>query len=33
MRMRLKRLTTWNLAALMLSSFGLIVVITGLFLR
>lgn len=33
MRARLKRLTTLNLAALMLSSLGLIVVITGLFLR
>ena len=33
MRTRLARLTTWNLGALMLSSFGLIVVITGLFLR
>jgi hypothetical protein len=33
LRARLKRLTVWNLGALMLSSLGLIVVITGLFLR
>ncbi len=33
MRSRLKQLVVWNLAALMVSSLGLVVVIAGLFLR
>ena len=32
MRARLQRLVAWNLGALLLSSLGLVVVITGLFL-